>query len=509
MNETATRREWTGLAVLVLPCLLVSMDTHVLNLAVPRLVADLHPSATQLLWIVDGYVFLLAGSLLPMGAIGDRVGRRRLLLVGVALFAVASVAAALAGSAAALIAARLAMGLAAASLMPSTLALIRGMFVDGRQRAVALGVWAASFSLGGLIAPVVGGLLLHRFRWGSVFLLAVPVALLLLTLGPFLLPEFRDPRATRFDVAGAALSLFALLALVYGLKRAADGGASVGTAVAVVAGAASAVVFVRRQRRAVRPMVDPELFRATGVPAAFAGTALTFFALYATQVAIAQYLQWNLGLSPLAAGLWTLPSVVAYLAASTVGPVAVRRFTPVRVIGVGLAVVASGCALLALVAFEGTGSSADLALIVTGGTVFSLGLAPVYVVGTDLIVTGVRPEQAGTAGAVTETGAELGGALGIALLGSLGVAVFRHLMDGRAHTFGDAVTGADGLPSDKGRELLDQARSAVEQAFAATTGTAALVVAVTAAVVLLSASRGIHTTGRRPAHKSRRPAPRP
>ena len=487
----ATRRDWVGLAVLMLPCLLVSMDAHVLNLAVPMIVADLRPGSAQLLWIVDGYVFLVAGALLAMGALGDRIGRRRLLLIGVSLFAAASLAAAFAGSAAQLIAARVLMGLAGAALMPSTLALIRGMFADRRQRTAAIAVWTASFSLGGLLAPVVGGLLLGRFWWGSVFLLALPVALLLLALGPMLLPEFRH-RTAGFDLRAPALSLLALLAFVYAIKRAAEGGNPAGVAAAVLLGGGCAAAFVRGQRRATRPMIDPVLFRGRAVRIALLSIALTFFTLYATQVATAQYLQWGVGLSALQAGLWTLPSVLAYLAASALGPVAVRRFRPVPVIGAGLLVVAAGCALLALVATGGTGRD-DLAVLVAGGVLFSIGLAPVYSVATEQIVSNAPAPQAGTAGAVAETGAELGGALGIALLGSLGVTVYRHAMSGTGadvpaaaqRTFGDAVTAAAGLSGRSGGELLQHARSAFEMSFAAITGTASLIVAVVAVIVLV------------------------
>jgi DHA2 family multidrug resistance protein-like MFS transporter len=284
----ATRRDWAGLAVLVLPCLLVSMDGNVLNLAVPQIVAGLRPSSAQVLWIVDGYVFFVAGSLLAMGALGDRIGRRRLLLIGVTVFSAASLAAAFAGSPGALIAARVAMGLAGASLMPSTLALIRQMFADRRQRTTALGVWTASFSLGGLLGPLVGGVLLERFWWGSVFLPAIPVTVLLLALGPVLLPEFRGRDATPFDVLGAAQSLLALLAIVYGIKRAAEGGEPAEVAAAVALGTAAGAAFVRRQRRATRPMIDAALFRGAAVRVGLASNTLTFFALYATQVAIAQ-----------------------------------------------------------------------------------------------------------------------------------------------------------------------------------------------------------------------------
>jgi MFS transporter, DHA2 family, multidrug resistance protein len=488
----AGRREWLGLAVLVLPCFLVSMDGTVLNLAAPRIVADLRPGGAQLLWILDGYVFLVAGSLLAMGALGDRIGRRRLLLIGVTLFCAGSLAAAFARTAGLLIVARLLMGLAGASLMPSTLALIRGLFADRRQRTAALGVWSASFSLGGLLAPVLGGVLLERFWWGSVFLVALPATLLLLAVGPALLPEFRDPDAARFDVVGAAQSLLALLALVYAIKRFAAGGAPAGAVVAMLLGIGLGAAFVRRQRRAARPMIDPGLLRNSAVRVAIVGNALTFFALYGTEVAVAQYLQWVLGLSPLRAGLWSVPSVLAYLAGTAIAPVAVRRFPPVRVIGAGLLVAAVGCALLSVGRFP---------LVVAGTMVFGIGLAPVYALCTDLIVTHARPEQAATAGAVGETAAELGGALGIALLGSLGVGVYRSAMpvaigglspdavaDAR-RTLGDAATVAGGLPAPRGGELLQQALSAFEQAFAAIAGAAALTIVLALTTVTLISRR--------------------
>jgi DHA2 family multidrug resistance protein-like MFS transporter len=503
----AGRREWLGLAVLVLPCFLVSMDATVLNLAVPRIVADLRPGGAQLLWIVDGYVFLVAGSLLAMGALGDRVGRRRLLLVGVTLFCAGSLAAAFARTAGMLIVARLLMGLAGASLMPSTLALIRGMFADRRQRTAALGVWSAGFSLGGLLAPVLGGVLLERFWWGSVFLVALPVTLLLLVVGPAVLPEFRDPDAARFDVVGAAQSLLALLALVYAIKRFAAGGAPAGAGAAALLGILLGATFVRRQRRAVRPMIDPDLFRDSGVRVAIVSNALTFFALYGTEVAVAQYLQWVLGLSPLHAGLWSVPSVLAYLAGTAIAPAAVRRFPPVRIIGAGLLVAATGCALLA----AGHGA---LALVVAGTIVFGVGLAPVYALSTDLIVTHSRPEQAATAGAVGETAAELGGALGIALLGSLGVGVYRSAMGGAVgglppdaaaearRTLGDAVAVAGTLPAPRGDEVLQKALSAFEQAFATIAGAAALTVVLALAAVAVITLRSRH-------HGDPAPPPRP
>jgi MFS transporter, DHA2 family, multidrug resistance protein len=258
----AGRREWIGLAVLALPCLLYSMDLTVLYLAVPALSADLEPSSAQLLWITDIYGFLLAGLLITMGTLGDRIGRRRLLLIGAAAFGAASVLAAFSTSAEMLIAARALLGVAGATLAPSTLSLIRNMFLDARQRTLAVGVWIASFSVGAAIGPLIGGGLLEFFWWGSVFLVAVPVMALLLALGPVLLPEFRDPAAGRLDLISAMLSLVAVLAAIYGLKKIAQDGLGWTAALALAAGIAFGIAFLRRQRALTYPLIDVRLFRA-------------------------------------------------------------------------------------------------------------------------------------------------------------------------------------------------------------------------------------------------------
>jgi len=446
----AGARDWAGLAVLALPCLLVSMDAHVLNLALPALAAELRPTSVQLLWIVDGYAFLLGGALMTMGALGDRIGRRRLLLAGGAAFGCASVLAAFATSAAMLIAARALLGIAGATLMPSTLSLIRTMFRDARDRTVALGVWTASFALGGVLAPVIAGLLLQAFWWGSVFLVAVPLMALLVVLGPVLLPEFRDPGAARVDALSAGLSLLAVLGAVYGLKRVAQGDGDAGAGLALAGGLVLGALFVRRQVRQADPWVDLALFRRLRFTLPLATNALCFFVLYGTQFFVALYLQLVLGLSPLHAGLWTIPSALGYLAGSVLGPIAARREPHAWLMGASVAVAATGFGLLTQV-----GPGSGLAVVVAGTVVFSVGLAPVYVLSTEMTVAAAPPERAGGLSALVETCADLGGALGIAVLGSLGAAVYRHAVPGSA---GD-LAGARG---EGAREAFTLAFQVVE-----------------------------------------------
>ena len=266
--QQAGRREWIGLAVIALPCLLYSMDLTVLNLALPAISEDLRPSSSELLWIVDIYGFLVAGLLITMGTLGDRIGRRRLLLIGAASFGAASVLAAFASSAPMLIAARALLGVAGATLAPSTMALIFNMFADPGERKIAIGVWIASFSAGAAIGPLVGGALLELFWWGSVFLIGVPVMALLLVLGPRLLPESRDPDAGRLDLVSAALSLAAVLAVIFALKRLAEDGLHWTPFVAVAAGVLLAALFARRQRRLDDPLIDLDLFRIPAFSAA-------------------------------------------------------------------------------------------------------------------------------------------------------------------------------------------------------------------------------------------------
>jgi DHA2 family multidrug resistance protein-like MFS transporter len=492
----AGRREWIGLAVLALACLLYAMDLTVLHLAVPSLSADLQPSSAQLLWITDIYGFMVAGFLVTMGTLGDRIGRRRLLLLGASAFGVVSVLAALSTSAETLIASRALLGIAGATLAPSTLSLIFSMFADPRQRSTAIGIWITSFSAGGAIGPVLGGLLLERFWWGSVFLLAVPVMAALLILGPRVLPEYRDPDAGRLDLISAAMSLVAVLAVVFGLKLIAQDGIGGLAVSAVLVGLVVGVAFARRQLHLADPMIDLRLFRDTTFNASLATNLAGIFIAVGYFLFVAQYLQLVLGLSPLEAGLWSLPSAIGFIVGSNLAPRILRRVRPGPVIGAGLAMAAIGLGVLTQV---GGSPGADLAVLAGASLAISLGLAPVFTATTDLIVSSAPPERAGAASGISETGAELGGALGIAILGSVGVAVYRReLADLPAEvpsqaaaiareTLGGAVDVAARLPGEAGAALLAAAREAFIQGLQLTAGLSAAIavgMAVVATVLL-------------------------
>jgi DHA2 family multidrug resistance protein-like MFS transporter len=496
----AGRREWIGLAVIALPCLLYSMDLTVLYLAVPSLSADLDPTSTELLWITDIYGFMLAGFLITMGTLGDRIGRRRLLLIGAAAFGLASVVAAFATSVETLIVSRAALGVAAATLAPSTLSLIRNMFLDPAQRTFAIGVWATSFSLGAALGPLFGGVLLEFFWWGSVFLLAVPVMALLLVLGPKLLPEFRDPAAGRLDLVSAGLSVVAVLAVIYGLKEIAARGLESGPLLAVLVGLAVGLVFVRRQQLLDDPLIDLRLFRSRTFTAALGSNTLSLSIAFGIFFLIAQYLQLVLGYSPLQAGLWTIPSAGGFIAGAMIAPLLVRALRPAYVVAGGLTLTAAGLLLLAQVAPD-----SSVALVVAGSVVVALGVAPPVTLGTDLVVGGVAPERAGVASGISETGAELGGALGIAVLGSISVAVYRNELaeavpGGTApetDTLGGAVETAETLPDALGTALLEAAQEAFTQGMQVASLTGAAVAAGAAALVLALVRRmGVGSEGR-------------
>ena len=497
-TQRATRREWFGLGVLALPCLLYSMDLTVLNLAVPRISVALRPSGPELLWMVDIYGFLLAGFLIPMGNLGDRIGRRRLLLAGALAFGIGSIFAALSTTAAMLIAARALLGIAAATLAPSTLSLIRNMFLDARQRTIAVSVWVTSFSAGAGLGPLLGGLLLQRFWWGSVFLLAVPVMVLLLILGPLLLPEFRDPSPRRVDLVSSALSLASVLLLIYGVKQFAQDGLTWIAMVAFIAGVLIGVAFIDRQRRLKDPFVDLGLFQIPAFNAALAINLLSLLAVSGAFLFIAQYLQLVVGLSPWLAGLWTLPSAAGMVAGSMIAPLLVRRVGPWTVTTAAMAGAALGFGMLT----QAYGPS-GLVVVVLASAIFALGISPTVALATDLIIGAVPPERAGVASGMSETSTELGGALGIAILGAIGLAVYRSHVDTQgllsgqsaaaAHsTLGAALAIADQLPPGSGATLRDVARHAFTQGLQLTSLISAVIAlggAIIAAVIVRSSRR--------------------
>lgn len=485
-------REWIGLAVLAFPALLLSMDVTVLYMALPTLGADLHADSTQSLWIADMYPFMLAGFLVTMGTLGDRIGRRRLLMVGAAAFSAASVLAAFAPSAELLIAARALLGVAGASVLPSTMSLISTMFRQPAQRASAFGLWMMAFSVGAVIGPVVGGLMLERFWWGSVFLLGVPVMALLLICAPVLLPEHRDSSPGRLDPLSVLLSLAAILPVVHGLKEVARDGAEPLPLAFVAAGLVVGRIFVLRQRRLADPLLDLRLFAERAFSGALVVFLLGMITLHSLTLFFTQYLQLVEGLSPVRAGLWMIPFVAGTFAGLGLAPRIARRVRPARVIAGGLLLASVGFALISRV-----DASSGLAPLVIGSTVVTLGFGPLMVLGTNMIVGSAPPERAGAAASVSETGAELGSALGVAVLGSVGTAVYRgqladaDALDAVPHETADAAReglaavrgAADGLPDGPAAEAL---LGAARDAFATGLGTVALISAV-----LLAALAGL------------------
>ena len=473
----ATRREWIGLGVVVLPCMVYSMDLTVLNLAIPSLTAELRPSASQLLWIIDIYGFMVAGFLMIMGGLGDRIGRRKVLLLGAAAFGAVSIAAAFSKSAQTLILARAALGIAGATLAPSTLSLITNMFRTPQERTFAVSMWISTFSAGAIVGPLVGGALIQSFGWGSVFLAGVPVMVVLLVLGPMLLPEYRDPKSGRLDLASALLSLAAALSFIYGLKRAAEAGVGADSIGPMAAGVTLALLFLRRQARLEDPLIDLALFRSRPLNMALCINILGVFFMFGAFILLAQYFQLVAGLTPLDAGLWSTPSAIIFTAGSFATPALVQRIKPVNLLAGGLVVAGMGFVGLALAGgFYG----------VLLSSLLLVGFTPVIALTTEIIVTSAPPERAGAASALSETANELGGALGIGVLGSLGTAIYRAKMAGvvaglpadvaamAGATLGGAADSVKFLPAEQAERTLAAARDAFCAGFQATVWLGAL-----------------------------------
>lgn len=489
----APRRAWIALAVLMLPVLLVSVDNTVLSFALPAISRDLAPTAAQQLWIIDAYPLVLAGLLVAMGSAGDRYGRRRMLLIGSIGFAVLSVAAAFAPTAEALIAARAALGFFGAMLMPSTLSLLRTVFVEREQRRLAIAIWASGFAAGSAFGPLVGGLLLEHFAWGSVFLLAVPVLVPMLILVPLLIPESRDPAPGRIDVPSTLLSLAAMLPVVYGIKSLATDGVEGFGVSAIVLGIFAGVWFVRRQLRARSPMLDVRLFRQGSFGGAVLVNLCSVIALVGFLYFVSQHLQLIVGLTPVAAGLALLPGLVAMIIAGlAVVPVA-RRVRPRILVPSALALSAAG---YAVVAFTATADS--IASVVIAFVLLGVGIGAAETVSNELILSSAPAAKAGAASAVSETAYELGAVLGTAVLGSILAAHYRAAIELPAaltgaqasaarETLAGAVTVAEELPASIGAELVASAAHAFDGGVVVTSliGVGLMVAAAAIAAVAL------------------------
>jgi DHA2 family multidrug resistance protein-like MFS transporter len=467
-SEGAGQREKIGLMVLALPTLLLSLDMSVLYLALPHLSADLHTSSTQQLWITDIYGFMTAGFLVTMGTVGDRVGRRKLLLIGAVGFGAASILAAYAPNAGVLIAARALMGIAGATLMPSTLALISNMFQQPKQRATAIAIWLSCFMGGAALGPVVGGVLLAHFWWGSVFLLGVPVMVVLLIAGPLLLPEYRNSAAGPTDLASVALSLGTILPFIYGIKEIAQNGASAVSLTALAVGLGAGVLFVRRQQSLPTPLLNLQLFHSRE----FAGALVVLMLAVATQggvmLFVTQDLQLVQGFSPLRSGVWLLPSSLAMIVGAMSAPTIAQRIRPGTVIASGTAIGTVGYLMLSAVRVDG-----GLPLLIAGAVIVFFGIGLVGSLSNNLVAGTVQPDQAGSAAALSQTAGDFGISFGIAVMGSIGTVVYRaHLGDGvtsavpqqsvriARQNLAGAIDAARLLPHTTGAELTDSARIA-------------------------------------------------
>ncbi|MGC4940796.1 MFS transporter [Kribbella sp. DT2] len=484
----AGRREWIGLAVLVVPALLASLELTVTHLALPAIGRELGASSTQMLWIVDGYAFLLAGTLVVMGALGDRIGRRRLLIGGAIGFSVLSLIAAYAPTPEVLVAVRALLGVAGATLMPSVLALTVVLFTEPRQRTQAVGIIIAAVSAGTAIGPLLGGWLLDHFWWGSAFLLPIPLMLVLVVLGPVTLPEHKAPGERSLDLPSAALSIAAVLATVYGLKQLAAAGPELTAFAAIAVGLACGVLFVRRQGRMADPMIDLRLFAGRAFTTATVTLVFGIFVSWGINYAAAQHLQLVAGLDPLTAGLWTAPPALGVIIGS-LGATRLGRKVPAgRIIGGGMLLSTVGFVVLGWIAPD-----TPLPVLVGAMVLISLGLGPMMTLATDIMVGSAPADRAGAASAIASTAPQLGGGLGIAILGSIITVAYRADMHATTGPAGEnltaAVAAAAHLPPAEAETLLDSARSAFTSGFGISALVAAALTAVIASTVLVVLGR--------------------
>ncbi|KQR62855.1 MFS transporter [Frigoribacterium sp. Leaf172] len=491
----AGTRQWAALVVLMLPVLLVSIDNTVLSFALPEISTALRPSAANQLWIVDVYSLVLAGLLVAMGSLGDRFGRRRLLLVGASGFALVSLGAAFAPDAGTLIAARAVLGFFGAMIMPATLSLLRSTFVDRDQRRLAIAIWASGFAAGSALGPIVGGILLEHFAWGSIFLIAVPVLVPLLVLAPILLVESRDPDPGPFDPLSVLLSLTAMAPVVAAIKLLATHGPGLDVLGLAVLGVVSGWLFVRRQLRRERPLLDVRLFSNPVFAGSIVVNLLAILSLVGFLFFTTQHLQLVVGLRPLQAALTLVPGLAVMIVAGLIVVPIVRRVTPRVIVAVGLGSAGVGYATVWL-----AGAEAPVALFVVGFALVGLGVGAAETISNDQIIAAVPPARAGAASAVSETAYEVGAVLGTAVLGSMLTAIYRGSLvipagvpvetgEAARETLGGAVSAAGTLEAPLGRQLLDAATHAFDAGLVATAGVGVGVMVLAVVVALFSLRR--------------------
>ena len=483
VSSGASPRDWLGLVVLLLPALLVSMDISILFVASPAISQDLAPNATQWLWMMDSYSLVVASLLVTMGSLADRIGRRRLLMTGAVVFGAASALLAFAPSPGLFIAGRVLLGVGAATLAPSTLAIVRSIFTDAAQRRKAVAAWTVAFTGGAVLGPVIGGLLLEQFHWGSVFLINLPVMALLLIAAPLLIPESRDPEGAGFDLPGALLSLGMLFGLVYALKRFAEYGAEPLAWAALTGGLILLVLFLAWQRRAAHPLVDLTLFRRPAFTGAAAANCLAALTMTGLGLLAFTYLQSVHEMSPLRASLVALPTFFGTAFGAALGSALAKNLRPGILVAAGQLIAAAGMAFIAV-----TMAAESVWAFIGGYVMLCFGVGLVSTLSNGLILATAPPERAGAAASISETGIHLGGSLGIAGFGTISAAVYRRRMEaevpGAPEPAAESIVGAEAVaaefPVDQAGALLEAAASAFSGAVGA--------VALTAAVVLLAAA---------------------
>ncbi|MEU9736337.1 MFS transporter [Streptomyces sp. NPDC048002] len=461
----AGANRWVVLVVLCVSLLLVAVDATVLHVAVPAVTEDLRPGAIELLWIVDIYPLVCASLLILFGTLGDRVGRRRILLLGYTLFGVASAMAALADTAQVLIVARALLGVGGAMIMPATLSILRQVFPDRRERALAIGIWSAVAAVGAAVGPLLGGFLLEHFWWGSVFLVNIPLMLVSLPVGRLLLPESKGAADGPWDVVGALMAAAGLFGLVLGVKRLGGGDLDGMTALPLLLGAALLILFVRRQRRRKHPLVDLRMFSRPAFSTSVGCIVLAMLALVGLELIAAQYLQLVLDLSPLETGLRLLPLTIAAMGAGLAGARMLRRFGPRAMVCAGFCLTA-----FAVVLLTAMGGTDNPALMLSGFVLLGFGLETTLFGAYESMLSEAPPEQAGGAAAIGETSYQLGAGIGIALLGSVMNAAYTPGLSSvpgvpasasaaAGHSLGEAYEVAGRLGGTAGETLRDAARN--------------------------------------------------